>query len=65
MKLDVNGASRDLDATTLAEALEALDLGDARVATAVNGSFVPASARATTQLSPGDSLEILAPMQGG
>lgn len=65
MRLDVNGTPRDLDAATLAEALTALDLGTARVATAVNGRFIPADARADTALEPGDRLEILAPMQGG
>ncbi len=65
MKLTINGERRDLDAATVAEALAALDMGDARVATALNGDFVPASARAQTALSPGDALEIVAPMQGG
>jgi len=65
MKLTINGERRDLDAATVAEALAALDMGEARVATALNGDFAPASARAQTALSPGDALEIVAPMQGG
>lgn len=65
MKLTINGERRELDAATVAEALAALEMGDARVATALNGDFVPASARADTALSPGDALEIVAPMQGG
>lgn len=65
MKLTINGNPQDIDAATLAEALAALELSEARVATALNGTFVPAAARATTALSPGDSLEIVAPMQGG
>lgn len=65
MKLTINGERRELDAATVAEALAALDMGDARVATALNGDFVPADARADTALSPGDALEIVAPMQGG
>ena len=65
MKLTINGERRELDAATVAEALAALDMGDARVATALNGDFVPAAARADTVLSPGDALEIVAPMQGG
>ena len=56
---------QEIHATTLAEALAALELSEARVATALNGIFVPADARAATALSPGDSLEIVAPMQGG
>jgi len=31
----------------------------------VNGAFVPATFRVTYLLSDGDSVEILAPMQGG
>ena len=65
MNLTINGERRDLDAATLAEALAALDMETARVATALNGRFVPADARADTPLAPGDALEILAPMQGG
>lgn len=65
MKLTINGESREIDAATVAEALAALDLAGARVATALNGQFVPAAARSDTALGPGDSLEILSPMQGG
>lgn len=65
MILTINGERRDLNAATVAEALAALDMGDARVATALNGDFIPAAARGETVLSPGDALEIVAPMQGG
>lgn len=65
MKLTINGEPRRLTATTVAEALAAAGLADARVATALNGTFVPAAARAETPLSDGDALEIVAPMQGG
>lgn len=65
MKLTINGAPHELDAATVAEALAALDMADARVATALNGTFVPAAARDATAIAPGDALEILAPMQGG
>ena len=44
MTLIVNG-DRDVEAATLASALEALDYGEATVATALNGEFVPAGAR--------------------
>ena len=46
MKIIVNGAELELGAATLAEALEALDYADAVVATALNGHFVAARARA-------------------
>ena len=46
MKLVVNGEPQELPAATLAEALQSLDFGEAKVATALNGEFVPARARA-------------------
>ena len=63
--LVVNGEQTKLAAGNLAAALIALDYGKARVATALNGEFVPARARATTPLKDGDRIEIVAPRQGG
>ncbi len=65
MTLIVNGAALQLDVATLAAALDALDYGDAVVATALNGQFVAARARAATPLAEGDRIEIVAPRQGG
>ena len=65
MKLLVNGETRDIDASTLAGALAALDYADAKVATAVNGEFVPARLRAGVRLAEGDRIEVVAPRQGG
>lgn len=65
MKIEVNGESRDLAARTVAEALDELGWGEARVATALNGSFLPVTARTDQKLRDGDRLEVLAPMQGG
>jgi sulfur carrier protein len=65
MTLIVNGEPREIAAGTLAEALHALDYRDAKVATALNGEFVPARARAATSLKAGDRIEIVAPRQGG
>lgn len=65
MKIIVNGQSLEVTATLLDAALGELGYGEARVATALNGEFVPAPARASTSLDNGDRLEILAPMQGG
>ncbi len=65
MKITVNGDPKDVTASTLAEALDELGFGTARVATALNEDFVPASLRGTTQLADGDRLEIVAPRQGG
>jgi sulfur carrier protein len=65
MRIVVNGENRDLEATTLASALVALNYGEAKVATALNGEFVPARARDATPVKDGDRIEILAPRQGG
>ena len=65
MKILVNGAWREIAGAELAAVLEELGFGERVVATAVNGEFVAASARARTALAEGDRLEVLAPMQGG
>lgn len=65
MKIDVNGVPQDVEAATVEDALQMLGWGGQRVATALNGTFVPAAARNETALSPGDRLEVLTAMQGG
>lgn len=66
MKLRLNGESVEArPASSLAELLDAQGFGDAKVATAVNGAFVPAAARAGHVLQENDMIEVLAPMQGG
>lgn len=65
MKIELNGEAQEVRAGTLAEVLDELGYGEAKVATAVNGAFVPAGARAGRALAEGDRLEVLAPRQGG
>ena len=65
MMIEVNGEGREVDAATVEDALVALGWGEMRMATALNGEFVPAGNRAETPLSPGDRLEALTAMQGG
>lgn len=65
MKIVINGETRDTRAKTLAELCAALDFADAKIATAVNGDFVPANARATRPLAENDRIEIVTPRQGG
>ena len=65
MRLQLNGAPIEAQAATLAELLDAYGFANAKVATAVNGKFVPDTDRADYALSNGDQVEILAPMQGG
>lgn len=65
MKILVNGDWREMGAVDLATALVELGYGEAVVATAVNGEFVPATLRQGARLAEGDRIEVLAPMQGG
>ncbi len=65
MRLVINGEPQDVPASTLADTLQSLDLAEAKVATALNGDFVPARAREATTLKDGDRIEIVAPRQGG
>ncbi len=52
-------------AANLAALLAEIELDEAVVATALNGECVASDERATATLSPGDRIEVLAPMQGG
>lgn len=65
MKIVVNGEASQTGARTLAELIVELELGDAKVATALNGAMVRAVKRDATPIAEGDRVEILAPMQGG
>ncbi len=73
MKLDttrraaihVNGEPAETEARTLAELVAGRGFAGDQVATALNGEFVPRSARTATLLSAGDKVEIVAPRQGG
>ncbi|WP_299348933.1 sulfur carrier protein ThiS [uncultured Shimia sp.] len=64
MKIVLNGDSREVQATTLADLLKECGYSG-RVATAVNENFVSAPLRTSTTLNDGDRVEVLAPMQGG
>ncbi len=61
----MNGEPRETEKRTLAELCAALGYGDAKVATALNGDFVPATRRMETLLHDHDRVEIVAPRQGG
>lgn len=61
----VNGERTEVRADMLAGLLEELGYGLRKVATALNGDFVPEKARNTTRLAAGDAVEIVAPRQGG
>jgi sulfur carrier protein len=61
----VNGAPVETKAASLAELLAEIGLGEARVATARNGEFVAAAARAGTAIVAGDRIEVVSARQGG
>lgn len=61
----VNGTVAATKAATLAELLVELGYGGNRVATALNGDFVPERSRAGQAIRAGDRVEIVAPRQGG
>ena len=65
MKILCNSEQREVAGDTLARVLDELGYAGAVVATAVNGTFVPVKSRRNTPLKSGDTVEVLAPMQGG
>lgn len=65
-EITVNGRAIASPAATLSELLVAEGFADdIKVATAVNGDFVPVRLRAETPLADGDRIEILSARQGG
>jgi sulfur carrier protein len=65
LQILVNGEPVATDARNLAELCVTLGFAQAKVATAVNGSFVASEKRGATPLAPKDEVEIVAPRQGG
>jgi sulfur carrier protein len=66
MKLTINGADRDdVDATTLAQLLDAELANTQGVAAAVDGEVVPRAEWGTFTLTDGQAVELLTAVQGG
>ncbi|HVZ03376.1 sulfur carrier protein ThiS [Hyphomicrobium sp.] len=65
IELIVNGRKSATAARTLAELVDEHELSGVKVATALNGNFVPEARRATTGLETGDRVEIVSARQGG
>ncbi|MZR13758.1 sulfur carrier protein ThiS [Maritimibacter sp. DP07] len=65
MNITLNGTLQDIAGPTLEDLLRETGQAGAKVATAVNETFVPAGQRADLVLQPGDRVEIVAPRQGG
>jgi sulfur carrier protein len=61
----LNGQPMATAARSLADLVASQALSGLKVATALNGHFVPEAQRGTTTLNPGDRIEILSPRQGG
>jgi len=60
-----NGTATLVAAGSLADVVAELGHGEAKVATALNGDFVPERARAATPVAAGDRIEIVSARQGG
>lgn len=65
MKLIINGKPEEHEVQSVAELLKALKLDQAAVAVELNRDVVPKSQHASTQLSEGDSLELVTLVGGG
>lgn len=65
MQILLNGEPVVTKARTLHELCASLGLAEAKIATARNGDFIPASNRQTTMLAQADEIEIVSPRQGG
>jgi sulfur carrier protein len=63
--IEVNAELQRVRAGTLADVLVALGYGGQKVATALNGAFVPERMRTETPVASGDRIEILSARQGG
>jgi sulfur carrier protein len=66
MSIVVNGERQDVPRPcTIAQLLATLDMGDRRVAVAVNGEVVPRGAHVRATVSQDDHVEILEAVGGG
>lgn len=65
LTLTVNGIATDVDAATVADLVESLNLAGKRIAVERNGEIVPRSRYAQTPLARGDRLEIVGAVGGG
>ena len=66
MKVLLNGETREFpDPLTVAGLLDAIGLGERRVAVEVNQAIVPRGRHATQSLAEGDRIEIIQAIGGG
>jgi sulfur carrier protein len=65
MEIVLNGEPRDVAAATVLELLQALAMGERRVAVEINGEIVPRSRHGEHVLTQGDRVEIVHALGGG
>jgi sulfur carrier protein len=65
LRVLLNGEPFATEARNLDELCARLGFAEAKIATALNGSFVAAAERGATLLAEADAIEIVAPRQGG
>ena len=65
MQIILNGKTIETQQATLEELLSELGYGDCSVAIAIDGEFIPKANRQITALADGQTIEVVAPMQGG
>ena len=65
MKISINGVLTSVTENNLETVLDEAGYGEMRIATALNGIFVPVERRAEFQIEEGDQLEVVTPRQGG
>jgi sulfur carrier protein len=64
-RVTLNGEPVLSQAATLTALLDERGYAGIKIATAVNGTFVPARARSDVTLNDGDHIEVVAARQGG
>ena len=66
IQISVNGEMKEIqDSLNIKEMIEALDYKVKGFAVAVNTTFVPIAKYGETMINEGDTIDILAPVQGG
>ena len=65
MRILLNGTPREVVSDTLDALLLELGYSERRIATALDGDFVPAAGRVARRLREDCRIEIVSPMQGG
>ncbi len=65
MNIYINGEAKQVQATTLAELINELELQDKRIAVELNEQLIPKSRHAATMLADDAKIEIIQAVGGG